>query len=42
MMSRNEGREVFNMEPVEGGDEYMIRGEYVNAADKVEGGSDNE
>lgn len=42
MMSRNEGREVFNMEPVEGGDEYMIRGEYVNAADKVEGGNDNE
>ena len=40
MMSRNEGREVFNMEPVEGGDEYMIRGEYVNAEDKVEGDSD--
>ena len=35
MMSRNEGREVFNMEPIEGGDDYIIRGEYYNASEKV-------
>ena len=35
MMSRNEGREVFNMEPIEGGDDYIIRGEYYNADEKV-------
>ncbi len=33
MMSRNEGREVFNMEPIDGGDEFFIRGEYKNAKD---------
>lgn len=37
MMSRNEGREIFNMEPIDGGDEYVIRGEYVNADEKVNG-----
>lgn len=35
MMSRNEGREVFNLGPVEGGDVYIIRGEYYNADEKV-------
>ena len=35
MMSRNEGREVFNMDPIEGGDDYIIRGEYWNADEKV-------
>lgn len=40
MMSRNEGREIFNMEPIAGGDAYVIRGEYVNAADKLEGEGD--
>ena len=35
MMSRNEGREVFNLEPIEGGDDYIIRGEYYNADEKV-------
>ena len=35
MMSRNEGREVFNLESIEGGDDYIIRGEYYNADEKV-------
>jgi len=35
MMSRNEGREVFNLEPVEGGDNYIIRGEYYDANEKI-------
>ena len=36
MMSRNEGRELFNMEPVDGGNDYIIRAEYVNADEKIE------
>ena len=35
VLSRNEAREIFNMEPIEGGDEYIIRGEYWNASDKI-------
>ena len=35
MISRNEGREIFNMEPIEGGDEYIIRAEYVNANEQT-------
>lgn len=36
ILSRNEAREIFNMEPIEGGDEYIIRAEYVNANTKIE------
>lgn len=47
VLSRNEVREIWNMAPVEGGDVFVIRGEYYNADDKVstttqEGGSTNE
>lgn len=35
MMTRNEGREVFNLSYIEGGDNFIIRGEYYNADDKV-------
>jgi len=35
VLSRNEAREIFNMEAIEGGDDYIIRGEYYNASDKV-------
>ena len=35
MMSRNEGRDVFNLSAIEGGDNFIIRGEYYNADDKV-------
>lgn len=37
MLTVNEGRELFNYPPVEGGDETMIRGEYYNGTDKLEG-----
>lgn len=44
MITVNEGREMFNYPPVEGGDETMIRGEYYNGADKlaIKGDEDNE
>ena len=35
IMSINEVREIWNLEPVEGGDERIIRGEYYNATDKI-------
>ena len=35
VLSRNEAREIFNMEPIEGGDDYIIRGEYYNAGKKI-------
>lgn len=34
-ISINEGRDVFNLAPVEGGDARVIRGEYYNADNKV-------
>ena len=34
LISFNEGREILQLPPVENGDEFMIRGEYVNRADK--------
>lgn len=37
LLSFNEGREILQLPPVEGGDEYMIRGEYVNRANKTTG-----
>ncbi len=42
IMSINDVREIWNLPPVEGGDERIIRGEYYNAAEKVEGGEANE
>lgn len=38
MMTVNEGRELFNYTPIEGGDETMIRGEYYNGTDKLNTG----
>jgi hypothetical protein len=35
IMSINDVRQIWNLAPVEGGDERIIRGEYYNAADKV-------
>lgn len=35
IMSRNEVREIWNLPPIEGGDNYIIRGEYYNADEKV-------
>lgn len=42
IMTRNEIREIWNLPPIEGGDEAIIRGEYYNATDKTEGGEDEE
>lgn len=38
MMTVNEGRELFNYAPIDGGDETMIRGEYYNGTDKLNTG----
>jgi len=35
VMTLNEVRAIWNLAPVEGGDERIIRGEYYNAADKI-------
>lgn len=39
LMSRNEVREIWNLPPVENGDEMVIRAEYVNVSERTE---DNE
>ena len=36
IMSINDVREIWNLPPVEGGDQRIIRGEYYNADDKLE------
>jgi hypothetical protein len=42
VMSINEARELFNYEPVEGGELRTIRGEYKNANDNdLTGGTSN-
>lgn len=47
ILMRNEVREIWNLAPVEGGDVFVIRGEYYNADEKVsdisseEGGKGN-
>lgn len=38
VMSINEIRDIWNLAPVDGGDTRIIRGEYYNATEKVEGG----
>ena len=46
ILSRNEARAIWNLPPVEGGDDFTIRGEY-KSADSItqnlteEGGADN-
>ena len=42
IMSINDVREIWNLPPVEGGDERIIRGEYYNANDKVNEGEEND
>lgn len=41
MMTVNEGRELFNYAPIDGGDQTMIRGEYYNGAEKLNAGGAN-
>ena len=42
IMSINDVRDIWNLPPVEGGDERIIRGEYYNANEKIseEGNND--
>ena len=42
IMSINEVREIWNLEPVDGGDERIIRGEYYNAGEKINEQPDEE
>lgn len=35
IITRNDAREIWNLPPVEGGDVFVIRGEYYNADEKV-------
>lgn len=41
IMSINDVREIWNLPPVDGGDERIIRGEYYNASEKIEEVNDN-
>ena len=40
IMTRNEAREIWNLPPVEGGDEFIVRAEYVST-DATEGDNNN-
>lgn len=40
IMSRNEVREIWNLPPIEGGDQYIIRGEYYLTDDKLQNQSE--
>ena len=42
IISINDAREIWNLPPVDGGDERIIRGEYWNADEKVTGGNTDE
>lgn len=35
VLNRNEAREIFNLPPIENGDQFIVRGEYYNADEKV-------
>lgn len=36
LMTRNEIREIWNLPPVDGGDEMLVRAEYINASERTE------
>lgn len=42
IMSINDVRQIWNLPPVDGGDERIIRGEYYNAAEKVNNNEQND
>lgn len=42
LLSLNEAREIWNMPPIDGGDAHIIRGEYYNAGDRVNGGNSDD
>ena len=41
IISINDAREIWNLPPVDGGDARIIRGEYYNADEKVDGGTED-
>lgn len=41
-ITHNEGREILNMAPVEGGDKFYIRKEYAESMESVDDGNDSE
>ena len=42
ILSINEVREIWQLPPVEGGDARIVRGEYYNANEKIQGGNEND
>ena len=42
IMSINDIREIWNLPPVDGGDQRIIRGEYYAASDRITEDNDNE
>ena len=36
LMTRNEIREIWNLPPVDGGDEMLVRAEYINTSERTE------
>lgn len=40
LMTRNEIREIWNLPPIEGGDTFIIRGEYYDADEKINEGNE--
>ena len=42
ILSRNDVREIWQLPPIDGGDEYIIRGEYMNADDHLGTDGENE
>ena len=42
VFSRNDARALWNLPPIEGGDEYIVRGEYVAAKDQITPGTETD
>ena len=42
ILTINEVREIWQLPPVEGGDQRIVRGEYYNANEKIQGGNEND
>ena len=42
VFSRNDARALWNLPPIDGGDEYIVRGEYMNAHDQVTPGTNTD
>ena len=36
LMTRNEVREIWNLPPVDGGDEMLVRAEYINMTERTD------